>query len=94
VKPNYALCRTTLYFLIIYQGNKFFSLNFGPEAIYRGYSKEKASDIKNICVIVAIIANTFLKQFITKENIYKFIVSFYFMDLLTFTGLYYSDNFD
>jgi hypothetical protein len=39
INPKYSLCRTALFFLFVSQGLKFFRINFGPEAIYRGFSK-------------------------------------------------------
>lgn len=39
VNPKFMLCRQVIYFMVFYQGLKFFTVGFGPESIYRGFSK-------------------------------------------------------
>lgn len=45
IDPKYRVCRHVLYFLLVMQGLKCFKLNFGVEAIERGFSKERAADL-------------------------------------------------
>ena len=45
LKPKYKLCRMAIYFLVINQGIKFFTIGYQPEAIYRGFDKSLIPNI-------------------------------------------------
>ena len=94
VKPKYNLCRHVIFFIIANQGLKFFSVNFNPEAITRGFSKNDSANIENICMGVSIIVNTIFSRFISKDNVYKFLLYLYIAQLLLSTGIYFVDSFE
>ena len=65
LKPKYKLCRIAIYFLVINQGIKFFTIGFQPEAIYRGFDKSLIPNIEIICEFISMAMNAFMSKFIT-----------------------------
>lgn len=39
VNPKYKLCRFGIYLVVFWQGLKFFTIGFEPEAIHHGFPK-------------------------------------------------------
>ena len=50
--------------------------------------------MSNLCVIVGIIVNTILSKIVTRENTYRFILYFYFFELIAYSTLFVADVFD
>lgn len=89
---RYELCRQVIYFLVVYQGLKFFKTCYPIEAIYRGFPKERAAEVETMSVGVAILANTIFARFVARDNIWWFIKLFYYIEVGVYFAVFLYDQ--